>query len=214
MRAWLATRRPSWRVVGGVVGGAVVLAVLGVGFWFWSAAEQSRAMTAYAEALSRVPDARARQAEPQARAAAARELEAVLAKHPSAALAPTAAWELGHLRYEARDWPRARAAYEMALTRASSATLRTLAQAAIGSTWEAEGNYARAMEVYRAALAGLRPNEFLYEELLVDVARMQELTGQTAEAVATYRQFLKEQPHSPRAAEVKGRLAHLGAGPR
>ena len=214
MRPWLGTRLPSWRVIGGGLAGALLLAAIAVGLWFWSAAEQSRVTAAYADALSRVAEARGPQAASDARATAVRELEAVLAQHPAGGLAPTAAWELGNLRYDTRDWPRARAAYEMARARAQSPTLRTLARAAVGYTWEAEGAYARALEVYRAALAGLRPGEFFYEELLVDVGRMQELVGRTTEAIETYRQFLKELPKSPRADDVKARLAHLGARPQ
>jgi tetratricopeptide (TPR) repeat protein len=207
-------RLPSWRLLGGIVLGLLVVAGLGVGLWFWLSAQESRAMAAYADVLSRVPDARSREASPQARAAAASELEAVLAKHPSAGLAPTAAWELGNLRYDAREWSRARAAYEMALSRAQSTTLRTLARSAIGYTWEAQGDYAKALDTYRGALSGLRPGDFLYEELLADFGRMQELAGQKDAAVATYRQFLKELPKSPRADDVKSRLAHLGARPQ
>lgn len=213
MRPWLGWHRPSWRVLVGIGLGILGLAALVGGYAFWSAAQQRRAMDAYAAALSRVSEARAPQAAPELRAAAVRRLEAVLAEYPSGTLAPTAAWELGNLRYEARDWGRARAAYEMAQARAQSATLRTLTRAAIGYTWEAEGNWAQAIGAYRGALAGLRPGEFLWDELVVDVGRAQELAGQTADAIETYRQLLQRAPQSPRADDVRSRLAHLGAGP-
>ncbi|MGH7325517.1 MAG: tetratricopeptide repeat protein, partial [Candidatus Rokuibacteriota bacterium] len=150
---------------------------------------------------------------PEARAAVARDLEAALAQHPSASNAAQAALELGNLRYEERDYVRARSAWEVAVARAASPTVRTLARAGVGDTWEAEGHPGKAAEAYQAALALLRPADFYYEELLLALGRAQELSGNRDAAVETYRRLVRERPRSPRTDDVRARLAALGAAP-
>ena len=78
--------------------GAFAVLVVGAAAWFWYAAEQSRVMAAYAAVLVRVAAAHGAEATPEARAAAARDLEAILTRHPSATAAPQAAYELAGLR--------------------------------------------------------------------------------------------------------------------
>jgi len=191
--------------------GIVVLAALVTAGWFWYAREQHRAMAAYAEALARLRAAQAPQATAEARTAAVRDLEAALARFPSAPAAPQAAHHLAGLRYDAGDYGAARGAYEVVLARGASGTLRTLAQAGVGYTWEAERQYARAIDAYATALATLGPKDFYYEALLADLGRAQELAGRMPEAIATYRRLLKELPQARRAEEIRARLMHLGA---
>jgi tetratricopeptide (TPR) repeat protein len=205
--------RPSWRLVA-IAGGALVLvAALAVGLWLWSDAQQRRATAAHADALALVGPARARGETGEARAAAIRSLEAALAAYPSASLAAQSALELGNARYADRDWTRARAAWAIAADRARSSTVRTLARGGIGYAWEAERNWPKAAEAFRAALTTLKLGDFHYEELLVDLARVQELGGEKAAAIETYRRLLKEAPTSLRADDVRTRLASLGAAP-
>jgi len=47
--------------------------------------------------------------------------------------------------------------------------------------------------------------------LLIDLARMEELSGRKAEAVAAYRRILKEVPQARRAEDIRARLLALGA---
>jgi len=155
---------------------------------------------------------RGAQATPEARAAAIQGLEAVLGRYPSAPGAAEAAYELGNLRYAAGAWAGARGAWEIALVKATaSPTLRRLAQASIGYAWEAERKYGSAAEAYRAALAALGPQDFLYEQLLLNLARVQEVVGQKAEAVQTYRRVLAEVSQTRRGPEIRARLLALGA---
>lgn len=203
----------SLRALVVVVAAVIVLAAAGVGAWLWSASRTSAAMAAYAVALARVQDTRGAQPSPEARTAAIQSLERTLSTYPSAPGAGTAAYELGNLRYAAQDYVRARAAYQIAVSQSPSPTLRTLARAGTGSAWEAEKNYASANQAYRDALAALKPTDFYYEELLVDLGRVQELAGQKDDAIATYRRILKDIPKSLRADDVRGRLAALGATP-
>lgn len=205
--------RPSARVALGAAVGILVLAALGLGAWLWAGARDRRAVAAYAEPLARLAAPRSQALGPEARAAIARDLEAALAQHPSASIAAQAAFELGNLRHAARDFAGARSAWEVAAAQAASPTLRTLARAGVGDAWEAEGNPGKAAQAYQAALAPLRPADFHYEALLLALGRVQEQSGQQAAAVETYRRLLREQPHSPRADDVRGRLAAMGVTP-
>jgi tetratricopeptide (TPR) repeat protein len=201
----------SGRTLAALGAGALVLVLLvGLG-WFWYSTEQRRALEAYATAASRVRAAQASQAKPEDRAAAVRELETALTRFSSSGAAAPAAYQLASLRYDAGDYAAARAAYEIVLARGARNTLRTLAQSGVGYTWEAQGDYAKAIDAYRGALGSLGPKDFYYESLLVDLGRSQELAGKKAEAVETYRRFLKELPQARRADDVRARLLSLGA---
>jgi tetratricopeptide (TPR) repeat protein len=197
-----------------VIAGALVALAVGVlvaGAWWWSAQQARRAEAAYAGALAKLERGSRGELEPGIRAAVAAELEAALAQHPGAATAPLAAYELGNLRFAAREWARARGAYELAIARGAPPTVRRLARAGVAYTWEAEGDHARAVDAFRTALAGLKPGDFMYEELLLDLARAQEAAGRRDDAVATYRRFLEEVGKSTRADEVRRHLVRLGA---
>ena len=204
---------PSPRAI--VITVAIVVGVLAVaaGLWYWQSAEARRAAEAYAGALARVQAARAPQAPAEARAAAVRELGIVLQSYPSAPMAAQAAYELGGLRYGQRQYATARSAYEMALAKAQSRTLKMLARLGTGYTWEAERNFAKAAEAFGAAASQLHAGDAFFEEALLDLGRVQELGGRQTDAVATYRRLLKEAPATRRANEVRSRLASLGAAP-
>ena len=201
---------PSRRTLVALAVGLLLVLVVGGAAWFWLAAERSRVMAAYADVLGRIAPAQRPQATPEARAAATRDLEAILTRYPSAAAAPQAAYDLGNLRYDATQYPAARAAYEVALARGATGTLRTLAQAGVGYAREAEGDFLKAIDAYRLALAGVGPGDFYYEALLADLGRAQELAGQKADAIATYQRILKELPQARRGEEIRARLRGLG----
>jgi tetratricopeptide (TPR) repeat protein len=192
--------------------GILVLGGLGAGVWLWAEARDRRAVAVYAEPLSRLATSRTALT-PGARATLAQELETALAQYPSASLAPEAAYELGNLRFAERDWARARSAWEVVRAHAQSPTLRTLAAAGIGYAWEGEGKLKEAQEAYGRALGTIKPGAFYFEELLMAQARVQELSGDKAGAVETYRRLLRDVPTSLRADDVRSRLASLGATP-
>ncbi len=192
-----------------VAGAAIIV----LGGWFWYGAYQTRGSAAYAEALTRAQGSQSPRAPAEARAAAIRELEAVLAEYPSNAIAVQAAYELGNLRYLDREYPAARGAYAVALAKGAKGTLQTLSRAGIAYAWESERDFAKAAQAFQSALEGLKPQDFLYEELVVGLARTQELSGQKDAAIATYRRLLQELPKARRADLVRTRLAELGAGP-
>jgi tetratricopeptide (TPR) repeat protein len=196
-----------------VVAGALALVLLGAaaGGWYWYDGQQRRVAGAYAEVMTRVYAAQSPQAPAEARARAQQELEQLLARHPSAGPVAEAAFELGNLRYGARQWAPARGAYEIALARGRSATVRVLARTSIGYTWEAERDWGKAIEAFQAVARDLWPKDFLFDEVQFALARVQELGGRPAEAIATYRRVLKDAPGSVRGDEARQHLMRLGA---
>lgn len=204
---------PPWRTLAIAAGAVVALALLGTGAWMWNAAQQQRATAVYVETLIKHRAAAGSQATPAVREAAMRDLEQVLAGHPTNAMAPQAAYLLGNLRFESGQYDRARAAYQLAVARAGVGTIATLARAGTGYAWEAERKPPEATQAFETALATLKPGAFYYEELLTDLARVQEQSGKKDAAIATYRRMLKDLPLSARAPEVRTRLGSLGATP-
>jgi tetratricopeptide (TPR) repeat protein len=202
--------RPSLRTVIIAVIAVVVAGLLGVGGWYWYGMTQQRALTAYVGALARAEAAQTAQATADARLAAIRELESVLAQYPSGPAVAEVAYQLGNLRYQAQQYPQARAAYEVALAHGATRTLRPLSLGAVAYTWEAERNYPKAVEAFKTALTGLGPKDFYDEELLLGLGRAQELAGQKADAAATYRRALGELGQSRRGEEIRARLSALG----
>ena len=212
----LAGRRltlPSWRTLGIVAGAVLAVVLIGAAAWFWNASQQQRGSSVYAGTLTRHRAAEGPQATPEARTAAISDLERVLAEYPSNVMAPQAAYLLGNLRFAAGQYDRARAAYQVTIARAGAGTMATLARAGVGYAWEAERKLPEAARAFEGALADLKPTSFYYEELLSDLARAQERSAKKDAAIATYRRFLKDLPKSPRAPEIKTRLASLGATP-
>jgi tetratricopeptide (TPR) repeat protein len=196
-------------VVAAVV--AVLIVGLGLGGWFWADARERRALAAHAVVMTKAQGALSGQSTPDERAAAIRELERLLAEHPSAATVPQAAYQLGNLRYAGREYAPARAAYEIALTRGAADTLRTMTRASIAYTWEAEGNLTTAQETFARLAGDLQPGDFLWEDTLIDLARVQESAGQRGAAIETYRRLLRESPAARRSDFARSRLAALGA---
>ena len=195
-----------------IIAGAVALAVvaLGAGGWYWHIVSQRHAMAAFAAAMTSAQPAMSAQATADARATGIRELERALTQYPSGPGAAQVAYELGSLRYDAQQYAQARGAWDLAVAQGAPRTLKALSQGGVAYTWEAEGNYPKAVDAFKIALTGLGPKDFYYEELIVGLGRTQELSGQKADAIATYRRALGELAQSRRLEEIKARLAALG----
>lgn len=198
------------RVALKIGGGLVALALVATAAWLWLRHEDARGQAALAAIAETVQQGAGPQATAEARQKAIAALQAVLADHGRSAAAVQAAYQLGNLQYEAGGYAAARAAYEIALAKGARASLRTLSANSVGYTWEAEKNYAKALDAYEATARGLGPGQFFFEEALLDLARAQALAGRPAEARATYERVLKEVPETRRAEEIRGRLAALG----
>jgi tetratricopeptide (TPR) repeat protein len=195
------------------LGVLVVGGVLAFGGWTWWQSQQGQGALALAAAVEMAQAAQAPGASPAARTAAIQALEAVIAQHPRYGGLPQAAYRLGNLRYTASEYGAARGAYQVALAQGARGTVRTLAAVGIGYTWEVEKDYAKAQTAYEAALVGLGPKDFLYEAILLDLARAQEFGGRREAALETYRRLLKDLPESRRADDARTRIASLQSGP-
>jgi tetratricopeptide (TPR) repeat protein len=209
----LIDRLPSARSLVVAVAALVVVVLLGGGGWYWYAASQRQAAAVYSAALAQAHASPSAPPDAGAKTSAMRALEGALESHPSAPMAAEAAYELGNLRYDAGLYAPARSAYEVALGRATSPTLKVLARLAVGYTWEAERDLAKATEAFEAVVAGLTPGAAFYEQALLDLARVHELNGRKDDAVQTYRRVLEDSAGSARANEIRLRLASLGATP-
>jgi tetratricopeptide (TPR) repeat protein len=206
---WLAWRPTPRMLVAAGLGTVALLLVVG-GAWFWLSAQSERAQAVHADAIAQAYAARSGQAPATAKTSAMTALEAAVTQSPGAALAAQSAYELGNLRFDLGQYPPARAAYELALKRAGSPTIRTLARASIAATWESERNFAQAIDAYTTAVSGETPGQFYYEDLLIGLGRSQELAGRRDDAIKTYQRLLKDAPKLRREIEVRGRLASLG----
>jgi tetratricopeptide (TPR) repeat protein len=210
---WLE-RLPSTRtlIIAGLALVGVALAAFGG--WAWWDAQQRRALGATAEVLARVQPAQAPDAPAETRLAAARDLEQLLQRYPSARSVPTVAYELGNVRFSSGQYAAARTAYELALQRGATGLVAAMARAGVARTWEAERDFGKAAEAYAGLVKSLDPRSFLYEDALIDQARALELGGKKSEAVVIYQKVLKEVPTAKRSDDVRSRLASLGTATR
>lgn len=192
--------------IGGVV---AAVAILGLAGWLWLRSEEARGQAALAATVDLVLQAEGPQATADARQRAIAALQLVLTQHGRTSAAAQAAYQLGNLQYQAGDHGAARAAYEIALAKGATGSVRTLAASGIGYTWEAQQNYPNAVAAYAALTREAGPKQFFFEEALLDLARAQALAGKPAEARATYERLLKDVPDSRRAPDVRARIAEL-----
>ena len=199
-------------VIAGVA--VVIVALAAFGGWAWWEAQQRRTMAATSEVLARVQPALAPDATAEVKLAAAKDLEQILERYPSARSVPDAAYELGNVRFSSGQYAPARTAYELALQRGASGLVATMSRAGVARTWEAERNFNQAATAYDALVKSLDSRSFLYEDALLDQARVLELAGKKAEAIAIYQKLLKEVPTAKRSDDVRSRLASLGTATR
>jgi len=192
-----------------IAGVVVVVAVLMLAVWLWMRTGDARGQAALAASADVVQQADGPLATGDARQKAVAALQQVLAQHGRTSAAPVAAYQLGNLQYQSGDYAAARGAYELALAKGATGSVRTLAASGVGYTWEAQKNYANAVTAYEALVRQESPRQFFFEEALIDLARAQALAGKPTDAVATYERLLKEAPDTRRAADVRARIADL-----
>ena len=190
----------------------IILAAVGLGWggWMvWSTRAESHGAVALAQARFLLAQAQTPNAVPEAKERAQKALEDVVAEYPRLSSGAQAAYQLGNLRFAAGQYPQARAAFQVARSRARSASMTSLASLGIGFTFEAEKNYEAAEKSFAETVKGASPKDFLYEEAMSDMARVQELGGKRAAALETYQKILKELPDGRRAEELRARVATL-----
>jgi tetratricopeptide (TPR) repeat protein len=205
---WLRGQRWTRWVVFGV--GAVIIVGLGWAGWAaWKGRYESQGSMAFTQARTLVAQAQTPGAAADARERAEKALQGVIADYPRLSSVAQAAYLLGSLRFGAAQYPQARSSFELARAKAGSSSLAALAGLDIGYCWEAEKNYDAAENAYLSAIRGAKPKDFLYEEALIDAARVQELGGKRTAAVETYQRLLKDLPDTRRAEEIRSRVASL-----
>ena len=196
-----------WAVLG--LGVVIVVGIGWAGWAAWKNRYEAQGAMALAQARTLAAQVQAPGAAADSRERAEKALQAVISDYPRLSSVAQAAYLLGSMRFGAARYPEARASYELALAKAGSSSLATLASLDIGYCWEAEKNYAAAEKAYQSVVNGAKPKDFLYEEAMVDIARAQELGGKRAAAMETYQRLLKDLPDSRRAAEIRSRVASL-----
>jgi len=194
-----------------ITGVLVAAAILGGAGWLWLRTEDTRGQAALAATADLVQQADGPQATGDARQRAIVSLQTLLAEHSRSSAAAQAAYQLGNLQYQAGDYGAARGAYEIALAKGATGSLRILAASGVGYTWEAQRNYANAVTAYAALARDAGPRQFFFEETLLDLARAQALAGKPAEARATYERLLKDAPDTRRASDIRARIDELQA---
>ena len=197
-----------WRWIAIGSGTLLVAVLLGAGGWYWWSRAQEASLDAFSRAAQLYREVTA-EGKLEKSGDARRVLEEFLAQHSRSRATPLAAYYLGNLHYRAQAFAEARAAYQQALQRGAKGDLALLSRAGIAYSWESEGQYANARRAYEETLAQLTPKHFLYEELVLAQARMQELQKDLPLALDTYRRLLKERPESRRADEIRSRIAML-----
>jgi tetratricopeptide (TPR) repeat protein len=191
-----------------VVGVFLVTLVAG-GIWSWLGHREEQAQRAIGQALVTAQRAIA-SGQPAELEAAATALRQFLTVHSGARASVQAWYTLGQIEFRRAQWDAALAAFGEA-SRRDRGSVGLLSRLGQGYAYEAKGDAARALEVYQQALGGLGPKDFLYGDFLLGKARAQELAKDSAGAISTYKQYVKDLPTSDRVQDVRIRLALLGA---
>jgi tetratricopeptide (TPR) repeat protein len=194
LNRFLSQRRLRWAALG--LGVVIVLGIGWAGWAVWKSRYEAQGAVAFAQARTLAAQSQATGAAPDASQRAEKALEAVIADYPRLSSVAQASYLLGSMRFASARYPEARASYEFAL-----------AALDIGYCWEAEKDYGAAEKAYQSLLNDLAPTNFLYEEVMVGLARVQELGGRRAAAVETYQRLLRDLPDTRRAEEIRSRLA-------
>ena len=207
-RAWLGALPAQIRWTLLAVTAVLLLTLVGAGVWSWLGRRDEAAHRTLGPLL-----ATAQRAVASGQAAdletAATTLRQYLASHSGTRASHQAWYVLGQVEYRRSQWDAAVTAFGEA-SRRDRGSIGALSRLGQGYAHEAKGEAARALEVYQQALSGLGPQAFLYGDLLLAKARAQELTKDSAGAVATYKQYLKDLPTADRVDDVRIRLALLG----
>lgn len=209
MRDRLAELPPAvrWALLGAL--GLLVLGALGGAVWSYLQSRDVAARHAFAEVSQTYREAMAgRDAAALEKAAGA--LTAFVAAHPRGVTAAQAWYFLGNVEYQRQQMDAALKAFGEAAGRGVP-TVAALSRLGLGYTWEAKGDPGKALEAYTEALKGRRPQDFLYADLMLATARVQEQLKHPAAAIQTYQEILKQGTDTGRGDEIRARLAILGA---
>jgi tetratricopeptide (TPR) repeat protein len=186
----------------------LLLTLVGAGIWSWLGRREDAAHRDLGAVLVTAQGAigSGEAAELEAAATALRQF---IASHSGTRAGHQASYVLGQVEFQRRLWDAAVTAFGEA-SRRDRGSIGGLSRLGQGYALEAKGDAAEALKVYQQALNGLGAKDFLYGDLLLAKARAQELTKDSAGAVATYRQYLKDLPTADGVEDIRIRLALLG----
>jgi tetratricopeptide (TPR) repeat protein len=189
---------------------ALVLLLIASGVYSWHGRREAAAQQAIGTVLAAVQKA-VGSGQPAELETAATTAKAFLESHGGTRAGQQGWYLLGQVEFRRGQWDAAAAAFGQAAARRDGATVGILSRLGQGYAYEAKGDPARALEAFQQGLAGRGAKDFLYGDLLLAKARVQEQAKDSAGAVATYKQYLKDLPSSDRVQEVRIRLAILGS---
>jgi cytochrome c-type biogenesis protein CcmH/NrfG len=189
--------------------GVLVLLVVASGIWSWLGRQEAAAQQALGP-VAATAQRIAGSGQPGELEGSAKALREYLTHHSATRAGQQAWFLLGQVEFRRERWDEASTAFAEAARR-DGGSIAALSRMGQGYAQEAKGEAARAVEAYQQALAGRGPTDFLYGELLLAKARAQELSKDSAGAVVTYKQYLKDLPSSDRVDDVRIRLALLGS---
>lgn len=193
----------------GVVAALLVIGIVWGGWALWKGRYEAQGAIALTQARALAAQSQAPGAPADTRQRAEKALQDVISEYPRLSSVDQAAYLLGSLRFANGQYAAARSSFELVRAKAGSPTLASLAALDVGYCWEAEKNYSEAEKSYQSAISGAEPKNFLYEEAMIDIARVQDLGGKRAAAIETYQRLLKDLPDSRRAEEFRSRMASL-----
>ncbi len=202
----------QWVLLSGVA--VVCLLLSALGGWAWWRSYQSRGLAELGLVTVRLQGVQGAVVSAAMRAEAIKALQSLIERYPRLTALPQAAYQFGNLHYQAKAFAEARQSYQLALDKGARGSLATLCRLGIGYTWEAQGDHAKALAVFEGALQKLTPKDFLYEELLTNVARSHELLGHPDRVREVYHRLLKDFPQSRRAEDIRVHLASLEGSAR
>lgn len=209
IRAWFGTLSSSIRWTLLAVASVLLLTLIGSGVFGWLGRREAIAQQALGSVMVTAQRAigTGQAAELDGAATALRQF---LASYSGAQASQQAWYLLGQVEYRRSQWDAAAAAFGEAARR-DRGSIGALSRLGQGYAHEAKSDAPRALEVYQQALGGRGPKDFLYGDLLLAKARAQEQTKDSAGAIATYKQYLKDLPSADRVQDVRIRLALLGS---
>jgi tetratricopeptide (TPR) repeat protein len=191
------------------VAAVLVLVLVASGAWSWLGRREAASQEALGSVMVVVQRGVA-SGQASELDAAAKALSEFLTSHSGTRAGQQAWYLLGQVEFERRQWDAAGAAFGEAARR-DRGSIGALSRLGQGWVHEAKGDAVRALEVYQQALGGVGPKDFLYGDLLLAKARALEQTKDSAGAIATYKQYLRDLPSADRAQDVRIRLALLGS---
>jgi predicted negative regulator of RcsB-dependent stress response len=189
--------RDNYKTVIWSVSGVVFVLVLFFGYSAYRNHQESLAHDKYFSALE--------QTDPEQKL---KQLEAVIKDYPATKGGGLAMVSAGHLYYQKKDYPKAIASYELALTKGDfSQPVLTLVRQNLGYAYEEKGDLPQAVKTYSDITQG--KENFLKEDSLLNLARLYLKMGKKAEARKSYQDFIQTFPNSVYAPMVRDRLSKL-----